>query len=41
VTYVAPLPSKSPEALRPSVKIIREVMFREWGVAFLENINIP
>jgi hypothetical protein len=29
------LPFKDPESLRPSVKITRENMFSEWGVAFL------
>lgn len=30
-----PLPVSRPEELRPDTKIQREVMFREWGVAFL------
>jgi hypothetical protein len=31
------LPFKEHESLRPAVKIKRENMFREWGVAFLEH----
>ncbi|MFA7614667.1 MAG: hypothetical protein WCY48_10565 [Candidatus Caldatribacteriota bacterium] len=30
-----PLPTQNPEDIRPSAKIIRENMFKEWGVAFL------
>lgn len=30
-----PFPTQDSEAIRPSVKIIRENMFKEWGVAFL------
>lgn len=30
-----PLPSQDPARFRPSVKILRENMFKEWGVAFL------
>lgn len=30
-----PLPNKVPEVIRPEVKITRENMFKEWGVAFL------
>lgn len=30
-----PFPRKDPAEFRPSTKITREVMFREWGVAFL------
>lgn len=30
-----PFPTKDPSEARPGAKITREVMFREWGVAFL------
>ena len=30
-----PLPMNDPAEARPSARITREVMFREWGVAFL------
>jgi hypothetical protein len=30
-----PLPTNDPAEARPGAKITREVMFREWGVAFL------
>ncbi len=30
-----PFPTKDPAEFRPGVKILRENMFREWGVAFL------
>ena len=29
------LPQSNPESIRPSLKITRENMFKEWGVAFL------
>lgn len=33
--HAIPLPGKDPSEFRPGTKIQREIMFREWGVAFL------
>ncbi len=35
MTHEIPFPRRDPASYRPATKIKREIMFREWGVAFL------